>query len=62
MDEFRNFRMPSSGVVIMCKESFFVFLVCTFFISLQNYVNAKLAKTEMPMTSNEFKKERYQQK
>ena len=31
-------------------------------MTLQNYVNANLDKTEMPMTSNEFKTERYLRK
>ena len=31
-------------------------------ITLQNYENAKLIKTEMLMTSKEFKTERYQRK
>ena len=39
----------------------FFFLVFRFFITLQNYVNAKLDKTEMQITSNEFITECYQQ-
>ena len=40
-------------------KSFFFF----FLITLQNYINANLDKTEMLMTLNEFKKpERYQWK
>ena len=42
---------PSSGIVCMCKECF----VFRFFIILQTYVNTKLDKTKMPMTSNKFK-------
>ena len=43
----------------MCKKRFLK-EVLGFFITLQNYVNTKLDKTEMLMTSNEFKTERYQ--
>ena len=41
---------------------FCFFLVLGIFITLQNFVIAKLDKTEMPMISNEFKTERYQRK
>ena len=44
----------------MCKECFLgVFLG---FYKIKDYVNAKLDKTEMPMTLNEFKTEHYQWK
>ena len=41
----------------MCKYFNKFFKKIFGFITLQNYVNAKLGKTEMPMTSNEFKTE-----
>ena len=56
--DFRFFYRPSSGFVCMCKEIFFMRFFKEFFrifITLQNYPNAKLDKTEMLITSNEFK-------
>ena len=44
-----------------CVKSVFLKRFLIFFIALQNYVNAKLEKTEM-LISNEFKTERYQRK
>ena len=40
-----------------CVKSVFKVFFLVFLITLQNYVNAKFDKTEILMTSNEFKKQ-----
>ena len=58
------FRAPSdvSQELFACVKSVFLKKVLRFLRTLQNYLNAKLDKTERLITSNKFKTERYQRK
>ena len=64
LSAFKPFIGHHQGLFVCVKSVFFSFFFLLFkffrfFITLQNYVNAKLDKTEIPMTLNKFKTECY---
>ena len=66
VDEFTKIVPRTSGSFIGHHQELFACLksvfLGVFLITLQNYVDAKLGKTEMPMTSNKSKTKRYRRK